>query len=400
MARRHGRPIYRHFHRLKLSPGTRQSLEQAKTTRPWHGARGRVIDNQVIRLRNGQIFIQNRGRLQPVMAIPQPPHHADAGVETLDYVRPVGDRIILATSAGRLCAIELKSGKIAWQTRASDTSFEQIVNSDDFLAARFTDNFGPQIISLDTFSGQIVWRRIFSPTNGQTPVNMALAPDGTLLFTLPDRLCAVDLYEPRRDELKFGDKIDSPMAFAGANGPDQLVTADGRVLAVADNGQFVRVLSIDSGKEVAQPLSTGASNWNVSLRVVGPRLYVINQHAAMGYSLDHPEESWSGPVDPKAPMVRDAFIGKRHLVLLGQPDADEVGDTEPPTAAGRFQLMAYGRYPRPAPLHGEAGRIDQTPIISNPAGIQWNQWQPVDGGFYYRSIDRQAHYLKGAAAAD
>jgi carbonic anhydrase len=34
------------------------------------------------------------------------------------------------------------------------------------------------------------------------------------------------------------------------------------------------------------------------------------------------------------------------------------------------------------------------------AGINLKQWQPVEGGFYYRSVDGKAHFLKGSATED
>ena len=146
---------------------------------------------------------------------------------------------------------------------------------------------------------------------------MALSPDGTLLYTMPDRLCGVDLYEPKG--LKFGDKANPEAAqvFNGAAGPDQLVVADGRVLALSDNGQNVRVLSPDKGNEMSpSPLPTGATQGNVSLRTVGPRVYVISPHSICGYNLDHPDESSDFTPATPLPTIRDAFIGKRHLVLL------------------------------------------------------------------------------------
>jgi hypothetical protein len=221
-----------------------------------------------------------------------------------------------------------------------------------------------------------------------------------LLYTLPDRLCGKDLYEPDKG-LKFGDSASSENnpVFAGISGAEQLVVADGRVLSVSDSGQFVRVLSLDDGRETSNPLSTGANNvTSVSLRLVGPRLYVISQRAVCGYNLDHPEDSWPPLREARlTPNVRDAFIGKRHLVLLDQPSAErdaQAGDQP----AAHFRLLAYGRY-SPAGKSAESGKLDQARDITHPAGIDAT-WQPVEGGFYYRSLDRKVHYLRGAEDAN
>lgn len=321
----------------------------------------------------------------------QQPGAAGDNAERIEHVRPVGDRIVIATSTGRIAAFELANGNRAWQTRLADAALDQLVANDDFVAARFGDETGVQIAALETYAGQVVLRQAFSNENGQVPQNMALSPDGTLLYTLPDRLCGKDLYDPRK-EMKFGSRpmSEGSAMFAGATRPDQLLVAEGRVLAVADNGQFVRVLSSDDGTEINRPLNTGATNWNVWCQVVGPRLYAFNAKTVLSYSLDRPDENWSGSQDLRTPTIRDAFIGKRHIVLLDQPTPQGV---EPPQAAAHFRLLAHGRYPR-SNGPGESARLDQNPDIQHPAGI--DQWQPVEGGFYYRSIDRRAHFLKGA----
>ena len=41
--------------------------------------------------------------------------------------------------------------------------------------------------------------------------------------------------------------------------------------------------------------------------------------------------------------------------------------------------------------------MDLAAPISHEAGI--DQWQAVEGGFYYHSVDRKAHFLQGNAAA-
>jgi hypothetical protein len=92
---------------------------------------------------------------------------------------------------------------------------------------------------------------------------------------------------------------------------------------------------------------------------------------------------------PGSPAIANAFIGKRHLVLLGyliDPGAPI------PDAAVRFRLYGYARY-----MAGEyeSGLLDLDKTISSDVKI--DQWQPVEGGFYYHSGDGTAHFLKGMA---
>jgi hypothetical protein len=116
------------------------------------------------------------------------------------------------------------------------------------------------------------------------------------------------------------------------------------------------VLSLYDGREVGNKLATGAKDWNVRLRVVGPRLYVFNAETVTSYHVVREDESWSGTVDTfQRPFIRDFFLGKQHVVLLDQPTAAGVaqqgggaagvaGDAGPDTSP-RFRLLAYGRYP-------------------------------------------------------
>jgi hypothetical protein len=66
-----------------------------------------------------------------------------------------------------------------------------------------------------------------------------------------------------------------------------------------------------------------------------------------------------------------------------------------PDSAVRFRLYGYARY-----MAGdyESGLLDLDKTISSDVKI--DQWQPVEGGFYYHSADGIAHFLKGAAEAN
>jgi outer membrane protein assembly factor BamB/TolA-binding protein len=366
---------------------------------------GIIIDNQVINFRRGlqvaqpniQVGIfarRNRNRV---------PRDA---AEHIEHVRPSGDRVVIGTSTGRLASLELSDGRVAWQTRVGEMPIDQMLASDDFIAVRFVDEFGAQIVAIETYGGQIVMRRLFGPEAAPGPINMALSADGTLVYTLQDRVCGKDLYEPGKS-LKFGDSTPSEgnPIFVGAAGPEQLLIAGSRILAVADSGQFVRMFSTDTGKAIDQPLGTGSSNWNVALRVIGPRLYVINQRGVTSYNLEKTEDVWTSSDPGRGPLIRDAFIGKQHIVLLGQMMPGVLaglaggGDGRDPAiapaaASARFRLIAYGRYPKVLGSTDESGRLDQDPDIVHRVGI--DQWQPVEGGFYYRSVDGKLHFLKGA----
>jgi hypothetical protein len=173
----------------------------------------------------------------------------------------------------------------------------------------------------------------------------------------------------------------------------QLIVADGRILALSDSGQFIRVHALDNGRELSRPLSTHSNDWNVVLRVSGPHLYVIGQKSVVGYNLEQPQQTWSGTMDQQAALnMRDGFVGQRHLVLLDQPAAGLR------VVGGQVQsvnrLHAYALYAASKANPAESGRLDYVHDITHPAGIV--QWQAVEGGFCYVSGDQRLHMLMGS----
>jgi hypothetical protein len=254
--------------------------------------------------------------------------------------------------------------------------------------------------------------------SGVVPGNIALSADGTLVYTMPDRLVLKDLYKPwdAGDRDVTGGGLPGQAAgvppFLNATGPDQLVIAEGRILALADTGsgvpagqpkKYVRLYSLETGQPITLripqqdgagmvdvQLNTDSDSWDVKLRVIGPRLYIINPRTILCYNLDRPEEFWQGWVDDvddqSVPNIRDAFFGQKHVVLLSQPGA-------PTPRKGHYQLLAYGRYSGKAGDTAESGRIDYEPSIVAGDQSPIIQWQGVEGGFYYVTGDGKMHFL-------
>jgi hypothetical protein len=279
---------------------------------------------------------------------------------------------------------------------------------------------GVQVAALDSFSGQLIKRWAFNNDPAQAPVNMALGAGGTLVYTLPDRICGKNLNEPGA-EANWEVAAQSPglPLYTGMTGPDQLVIdegsmPEGRILALCnaarEPGQsvYVRVHSLETGRAIRSKApdgkqeietllaSTAKAGAGVSLRTAGPYLYVLGPQSLVSYDL---ERQLRG-ADPNPPagarrvypdsQIREAYIGSDHLVLL-----DEVGwnpgfnaNNRPPTSC---RLLAYWRGQTE---NGESGLLNHDPIVMSEAGIV--QWQPVQGGFYYRTKDRKLHFLHGA----
>jgi tetratricopeptide (TPR) repeat protein len=399
-------------------------------------ALGRLNGNGEFVMRNGQLQ-----RLQPPAAVfanvqPRP----DAGAaEAINDVRPVGDRVLVTTTIGRVFCVELSgknAGHVAWQTRLSDRPADRLVANDDFTVVKVSDETSVRLVGLDTVSGHILGTKSFALGNGDFPVNLALSADGTLVYTLPTRLVLKDLYKPwdspERDAPAGGmvpsDAV-NPMPFRNASGPDQLIISEGRILALADMGsaqvndrglggmKYVRVHSLETGQAITlkvsdkkgdvTDLNLHAENgpprsWDIRLRAVGSRLYIQNSVGVLCYDLDRPDEFWQQPspdaVDEVAGTVRDMFLGTNHAVLLSQLGGNAGGNAEPaPRAAGaggKWQLTAYARYPGQAGGTAESGRTDYVPAINEASAI--TKWQGVAGGFYYLTQDGKLHYLTAA----
>lgn len=361
-------------------------------------------------LRAQMVIVQGRA-VQPFNPAPPAP---PPGEEQIQFLRPVGDRIILASSDGRVLALNANDGHVAWQTRLSGGGIERLLATDDFTVVRQVDDFTQHILALDSYSGRILYHRHFNAQQGLLSQNLALSADGILVYTLPDRLCGKDLYEPG-DGLKFEEPRQSPGGamppYMGATQEDQLLISEGRILALSDGGQFVRVHSLETGRllrhtdpnsktEVDSLLGTTDSDPrgsgrnpkvpSAAMRIVGPYLYIIGGSNLSGYNLERPDLNWTSALDPDiTPNVRDVFVGQHHLVLLDQPTAKTPG-----AAASFYRLHAYSLAKLLDRPGQESGVLDHLEDITDPAGI--TQWQAVNGGFYYLSGDNKLHYLRGS----
>lgn len=354
----------------------------------------RVVGNNAIVLQGGAIVQANAPANQPA---------GDNGVEQILSVRPAGDRLVGATSTGRLFGIDLADGTLAWQTRlTTGHPIERLLTTDDFAVARFTDGVTVQIIALDAATGQVIRRYDNFRVDGNIlPVNEALSPDGTLVITLPDHLIAKDLYEPgaaNKWETPVANNGTTAAIYIGSEAPDQLIAQDGRVLAVSDTGSFVRVLSLDTGEplrakgeagEVIVQFPTGArSNTPVHLRISGEHLYVFGPQSLKAFDLDNPLDSSGQRALPENADLRDLFIGSDYLIALDDPGvARFIGNPDAPSTNAR--LLAYSR----ATVNGrESGLLTHDPMFPDPAGI--STWQPANGGFFYLTGDQKLHFLK------
>jgi tetratricopeptide (TPR) repeat protein len=383
------------------------------------------------------------------------------GNETLLQVRPVGDRIVCMTSAGRIVALDSGTGKLAWQARPGLGVGSSFVANEDFTVVRSVENDGIRLSCFDTFTGKLLGEKSFPNNNAPQPTNMALAADGTLVYTIGDRIALKDLFKPWGDQ---PDKQSPPQPGQAASSPnpqiappdDQLVISEGRILSLwndnpnnqmPENGSVVvRIFSLDTAQPIALHYSTaqgagqlpvqldaGHTANDVSLRAVGSRLYIVGGSLGISsYDLDHPGRSWMPLPDtkPANETVSNAFIGKNHILLLTQPlDAQQAMNQQIIVPQGiRFarggriilnpnrlmpvngpqnpnqpamSIYAFARYASSSGADNESGRCDYTPLVQPSCAINdaagVESAQGVDGGICYLTGDNKLHLLKGTA---
>jgi len=345
----------------------------------------------------------------PPAAPPQPGQALEAGTaEQIVQVVPIGDRLILASSRGRLAAIDDLSGKLLWQHRLGGRAVDRLLANEDFTVVTFEDDQNMQLVVLNSDNGEWVGRKSFSVDGNQHPVNLALAADGTLVYTLPDRICIQDLYDanatPQGMEPKLSSQaaLDTAQMFVGAAGADQLIVRRGRVFAVSDQGREVRIYSLDTAKPwhyfvpdgeaqraaILPTCSNGSPN--VTLRISGDYLYVLSSQDLVAYQIDRPWLTWNTPVP--ATGTRDfaqMLLGRDYLILT---DLRHPPLTASNRAGSRLTLCGYSRARLKDRPEVESGNGPYPHEVVEPAAI--TAWQAFDGGIAYFS-QGSIHILLG-----
>lgn len=365
------------------------------------------LEARQLQRREAQAAIVRQRRMQRGLPPAQAaiPAAAVVGPEQITHLRPFSDRIVFSTSTGRVVALDSSDGKLLWQVRPSDRGPTHCLASDDFVALRLSDDamLRVEIVVLDALSGQFLSRRTFTNADGSgnVPINMALAPDGTLVWIMPDRVCGKDLFEPG-DRLTFEENVrreGNPTLFIGAIATDHLQIADGRIYVVSDNGIYVRVFSLETGKALQSEntdikLATGATpnTWNTTLCALGRKLYVVGPKQMYSHDLENLSYNQNTVLASRTALrPRDVIVTRSHVVVLSEPAAPGGRPRRPGTPT--LQLQAVSR----APVDDagrESGLLDQQFNLSDPSTIV--AWQPVEGGLYYLGGDQRLHFLMGA----
>ena len=347
----------------------------------------------------------------------------EAGELRVADVVPTTDRAVLATGDGRLAALDLETGRVVWQRVAADRAPVRLFATDVFVVAHYAGTGAARTLALDALDGRPRLTRDF-PAGSPAPSNLTLAPDGTLVWLLPDKVSVKDLFDAdekvTREQTVRGRAGIPPFQFAGAE--DQLVVTDGTILAVSDvmpegpsptqrvlafrlaDATPLKVRAPQLNKEIDVEFNPGAPKDSpaVGLRAVGSRFYVVGPKSLVGYDLHRPGDMWSKFADPSWDG-REAFVAvaSENVLLVDVPAgaadnaADNGGADRPPTSSmARVETFTRDRLPDGT----ESGNGRQWKDVTDRAGIDLRHWQAADGGLYYASADGALHLLPGAAA--
>jgi outer membrane protein assembly factor BamB len=325
-----------------------------------------------------------------------PDNQNAGGPEEISQVAPVDGHIIVTTNTGRLMAIDSSNGRIAWQLRAG-SQINPLLASDDFTVIRYQDGQTVELEVYDSASGELLGKKSFGMETNSYPINLALAADGTLAYTLPNQLCIQDLFganlspqgmEP--DHIIDGGP--NPPIFQGGSlpEPDQLLIHAGRVFALANSGKEVRVFSIDTGEPWAYPqgngqgappavFSTDSTSPNVRLRISGNYLFVFSPRNLIAYHIDRSIPPWESYFDPtKATNYQLALFGRDYLALVDRPSQPL---SESNHAGNKLTLSFFNRSVKSLPPDEESGLLvftEDLPVLENNAVLQ-----AIDGGIAY-----------------
>jgi hypothetical protein len=320
---------------------------------------------------------------------PNPPSDADEGFTAAS---PLADRVVLATTQGRICCMDSSDGHVIWQCRVSAFGVSTIPSTDDFTVVEFDEGQNMHLVVLNSFNGELVGQKVFSRDSNNYPLKLALGADGTLAYTLPDRLCLQDLYESGPDQRGMEPKFAEPATtsgtpiFLGGSGADQMTLRGGRAFVLSDQGRNVRIYSLDNGKPWPNPDAGGTDNTdailptlsngspNVTMQIAGNYLYLLSPRHLAGYEIDHPAMSWDSPAQQRRSSMENLIVGKDYLLV--------VDHHLPRPAENRRRELALFGYSRAAVKshpEEESGICRYEYAVKSDATV----WQPVDGGVVY-----------------
>jgi outer membrane protein assembly factor BamB len=281
-----------------------------------------------------------------------------------------GNRAIFATGDGRLIALHISDGSLAWQLRLGTDPIARMQANDFFAVAKIGRDAESKLVVVDLFTGRIV--RSIASSEAAQPINFSLSTDDQLIFTAAGQICRVDLDDRNFSDISARSTPEDLPRFSGMNQPAQLLISHDRILAVSHTGALVQNASLQTDA-ILSTLGSGATpGATVQLTVAWPHLYIIGVNTLTACDLTNGgSEQWTVPPEVQ---IADILIGRNKLLVRGQ--------------GGRLLV-----YSRESTAHGESGRLEFDNGNSQPIRIE--SWQAIAGGFCYLKKDHTLHIVRG-----
>lgn len=358
---------------------------------------------------NGRVRVIN-GRF--IGGIAMPPQQDTSGPERISHYRLLSDRIVFATTTGRVVSCDLVDGAVSWQNRPVDGAARHFDAIDDFVVVSSTDgNAYSEVQILDTITGQSVTRLQFDPQQrGQQLMNLSLSRDGVLVTTTQNELAGRDLYDPSNGSWRreVGNRQQGEMPFFNVTRDDQLITADGRVLALttsANRPQAIRAFDLHTGEprqttdprngrkiDAAYPIGN-VGNINsfpipLGIKAVGSQFYIAGEKSFRAFNLDR-NGSWAPEGLEQRGGIADTLIASDYALLIHAPGAAAAQQAQ---QFDSIQIAAYSR--DKLPTGDESGLLVHRPTIKDPGRIVAGEWQVTNGSIYYVTADQKLKLLK------
>lgn len=296
-----------------------------------------------------------------------PPPPAPALAPEITVARIAARRVICATSDGRLFALNLADGSLAWNLRISDTPITRLQTNSFFAVAATQQERRNVLIAVDISSGRVV-RSVLA---GPQPIDFALSLDDRLVTEVQQQTYRVELDSPISTDVSSAMPQLQPSPFMGIGSPAQLLLTHGRIFSVV-NSAVVRCEFLSDSQPTPALLGTGAAlNSPINLTAAWPELYITGSNTLMACDvLQNQGGLWTVPAEVQ---IADLLIGRNKLLVR-----DKGGG-----------ILIYSREMTP---HGESGRLEFDNTTQHPVHI--TAWQLTSDGFCYLT-GHDLHIVRG-----
>ncbi len=317
--------------------------------------------------------------------------------EQILFLRPMCDRVVLTTSLGRVAALNMDTGAVAWQARPTTAPLARAAVADGFVVVRalWRRRFH-RLFAYRADDGAAVYASPLPEDfrdEDRRDFLFTMAPDGALIWSTAEGVSAVDLRESDRPPV-YGKKKLGPRYEHGT-------PATWHPLALVADQRYVYRIDPDSFElqrldllNLSQSGPACRLGWiprsDARICPVRQTTYVVSILGATGYG-----PSGSYELKLLGNGVMDAFFGRHHVAFFVLSAGD---DHDKPGLRPGLSFTSRQRVKLDDGTEEESGLLEFAHPIAMNSAIR--QLQPIDGGFCYLTANGVLHFLAGARRDD